>query len=97
MENGAKSVRAIISHGVLSGPAMERIGESVLKELVISDSLTKKESLELCEEDYSEDKCTDIINGCNKIKIISVTRQIGLAVKAIITETSYESLRGENK
>ena len=34
---------------------------------------------------------------CNKIKIISVTRQIGLAVKAIITEASYESLRGENK
>lgn len=39
MEAGAKSVRAIISHGVLSGPAYDRINESVLTELVISDSL----------------------------------------------------------
>lgn len=40
MDAGAKSVRAIISHGVLSGPAYDRINESVLTELVISDSLT---------------------------------------------------------
>jgi ribose-phosphate pyrophosphokinase len=38
----AKSVRAIISHGVLSGPAYQRIAKSSLTELVISDSLTSK-------------------------------------------------------
>jgi ribose-phosphate pyrophosphokinase len=39
IENGAKSVRAIISHGVLSGPAYNRIDDSMLTELIISDSL----------------------------------------------------------
>jgi len=39
IENGAKSVRAIISHGVLSGPAYDRIDNSILTELIISDSL----------------------------------------------------------
>lgn len=39
IEAGANRVRAIISHGVLSGKAYERIGESKLTELVISDSL----------------------------------------------------------
>jgi len=39
IEAGANKVRAIISHGVLSGKAYERIGESKLTELVISDSL----------------------------------------------------------
>jgi len=39
MEAGAKSVRAIISHGVLSGKAYKNISNSLLTELVISDSL----------------------------------------------------------
>jgi len=43
MENGANTVRAIISHGVLSGKAYENIGKSVLSELVVSDSLPVKE------------------------------------------------------
>lgn len=40
IEEGANSVRAIISHGVLSGPAYERIQDSKLTELVVSNSLT---------------------------------------------------------
>jgi ribose-phosphate pyrophosphokinase len=43
IENGAKSVMAIISHGVLSGNAYKNINSSVLKELIISDSLLKKD------------------------------------------------------
>ncbi|QHL87493.1 ribose-phosphate diphosphokinase [Nibribacter ruber] len=39
---GAKSVRAIATHGVLSGPAYERIENSVLEELVISDTIPLK-------------------------------------------------------
>ncbi|MCQ2346408.1 MAG: ribose-phosphate pyrophosphokinase [Paludibacteraceae bacterium] len=38
-ENGARSVRAILSHGVMSGPADQRIGESELTELVFTDSI----------------------------------------------------------
>ncbi|RTZ60275.1 MAG: ribose-phosphate pyrophosphokinase [Gammaproteobacteria bacterium] len=39
LSKGAKSVRACITHGVLSGPAVERINNSKLTELVITDSI----------------------------------------------------------
>jgi ribose-phosphate pyrophosphokinase len=79
MEAGANSVRAIISHGVLSGPALGRIEESVLKELIISDSL---------------DKGTGPIGlGMTKIKSISVATQIAYAVIAINSQSSYEGLK----
>jgi ribose-phosphate pyrophosphokinase len=79
MEAGANSVRAIISHGVLSGPALGRIEKSVLKELIISDSL---------------DKGTGPIGfGVTKIKSISVATQIAYAVIAINSQSSYEGLK----
>ena len=43
MERGAKSVRAIITHPVLSGPAYERISESKITELIITDTIPLKE------------------------------------------------------
>jgi len=43
MEHGAKSVRAICTHGVLSGPAYERIEESVLSEFIITDTIPLQE------------------------------------------------------
>ena len=39
LKKGAKSVRACITHGVLSGPAVERINNSKLTELVITDTI----------------------------------------------------------
>ena len=39
MEQGAKSVRAYCTHGVLSGNAIERIEQSALQELVITDTI----------------------------------------------------------
>jgi ribose-phosphate pyrophosphokinase len=41
-EKGANSVMAYATHGVLSGPAIERIKNSVLNELVISDTIPFK-------------------------------------------------------
>ena len=41
-EKGASSVMAYATHGVLSGPALERIKNSVLDELVISDTIPFK-------------------------------------------------------
>ena len=38
-EKGATTVRAYATHGVLSGPAIERIRDSVLEELIISDTI----------------------------------------------------------
>ena len=39
MENGAREVHAYITHGVLSGPAVERVSNSVMKSLVVTDSI----------------------------------------------------------
>ncbi|MEN9061472.1 MULTISPECIES: ribose-phosphate pyrophosphokinase [Ponticoccus] len=39
MDHGATEVHAYISHGVMSGPAVERITKSVLKTLVLTDSI----------------------------------------------------------
>ena len=45
LERGAKSVRAVCTHGILSGNAHERIENSSLEELIITDSIpSKKES-----------------------------------------------------
>jgi len=42
MEHGAKSVRAICTHAILSGPAYERIEESVLEELIVTNTIPAK-------------------------------------------------------
>ena len=44
MEKGAKSVRAIATHGVLSGKAYENLESSVLSEVLVSDSIKSKPS-----------------------------------------------------
>ena len=45
VEYGANSVRAICTHGVLSGPAYERIEDSVLTEFIITDTIPLKEDV----------------------------------------------------
>ncbi|MBV0911257.1 ribose-phosphate pyrophosphokinase [Anianabacter salinae] len=49
LENGASEVHAYISHGVLSGPAVERITKSVMKSLVITDSIAPSEHVRAAE------------------------------------------------
>ena len=39
IENGAKSVRAMVSHGMMSGPAVKNVMESLLTEIVFTDSI----------------------------------------------------------
>ena len=48
MENGASEVHSYITHGVLSGPAVERITNSVMKSLVITDSIAPTEAVKAC-------------------------------------------------
>ena len=38
-QNGARSVRAIASHGIMSGPANERVEASAIEEMVFTDSI----------------------------------------------------------
>ncbi len=44
-ENGAKSVRAVCTHPVLSGKAYENISNSVLEEIVVTDTIPLKENI----------------------------------------------------
>ncbi len=46
MENGATEVHSYITHGVLSGPAIERVENSVMKSLVITDSIEPTEAVQ---------------------------------------------------
>jgi len=43
MENGAKEVHSYITHGVMSGPAVERVTNSVMKSLVLTDTIEPTE------------------------------------------------------
>ena len=73
---GAKSIYAAIAHGVLSGPAIERLDKCVnLKELVITDSIPL---------DKSKDG--------KRIKVLSVAGLMGEAIKRIHNEESVSSL-----
>jgi hypothetical protein len=57
--------------------------------------LPKPDALKLCLKDYTELKCVKIRTGCNKIKQTSLAKQIGLAVSAINSHSSYEGLKKE--
>lgn len=76
MEEGAASVSAYITHGVLSGAALERIGNSSLKTLVITDSICPTEN----------------VQKLKNIKILSIAPLMAEAVKRIAEESSVSSL-----
>lgn len=76
MEAGAKEVHACCSHGVLSGPAIERIENSQIKSMVITDSVPLRGAA--CD--------------CAKIKVLSVAGILGEAIKRIHSEDSVSSL-----
>ncbi len=78
---GAASVRAIATHGVLSGPAIDRIKNSNLEELVITNSLPM----------------TEEARSLDKIKVLSIAPQLAETIEAIFKDRSVSELfRGEN-
>ena len=51
MSKGAKDVMVIVTHGILSGQAIERINKTIyLKEVVVSDSLPQEENMKNCDK-----------------------------------------------
>jgi ribose-phosphate pyrophosphokinase len=76
MKAGAKSVAAYVTHGVLSGPAVERVSNSVLTSLVVTDSIAQPEH---------------VMNTPN-IRILSVAPLCAEAIKRIAEESSVSSL-----
>jgi ribose-phosphate pyrophosphokinase len=76
MDSGAKRVMAACSHAVLSGPAISLINESLLEEVVTTDTIPLAEKAA----------------ACSKIKIISISKLLGEAIKRIHDESSVNSL-----
>jgi ribose-phosphate pyrophosphokinase len=77
VEHGAREVYACCAHPVLSGPAIARLENSVIKEVVVCNSIKLEE---------------DKINGTNKITVLSIAPLIGDAIIRIHEEESVSTL-----
>ena len=76
MESGATEVHSYITHGVLSGPAVERVQNSVMKSLVITDSIEP----------------TDAVREARNIRIVPTAPMFAQALLNIWNGTSVSSL-----
>ena len=76
LKNGATSVTAYITHGVLSGGAVTRISSSKLKELVITDSIQP----------------TTAVLSAPNIRVVSTDALLGEAISRTAQEQSVSSL-----
>jgi ribose-phosphate pyrophosphokinase len=75
-EAGAERVLACAVHGVLSGPALDRIEKSPLDQLIVTNSIPLRGEAQ----------------HCKKIVVLSVARLLGQAIRNIHEETSVSSL-----
>ena len=76
IKNGAKEVYACCTHGVLSGPAMDRLNASPIKELLVLDTIDMPEN----------------IKNNPKIKVMSVAKLIAKAIYTIYSDTSLSAI-----
>lgn len=76
MEHGAKEVHSYITHGVMSGPAVERVTNSVMKSLVLTDSIQP----------------TDAVSTAPNIRIVPTAPLFAQAILNIWHGTSVSSL-----
>jgi len=73
---GAIDVIACCTHPVLSGPALDRISSSVLKEVIVTDTIPLKQEAQ----------------SCDKIKLLSIAGLLSEAIKRIYYNESVSSL-----
>lgn len=76
MSEGATGVWSYATHGVLSGPAIERLTESALTEIVISDTIA----------------LTDHGKSCSKIRVLSIAPLVAEAIRRVYTGESLSTL-----
>lgn len=76
LEKGATEVYSYVTHGVLSGEAVERVNNSSLTKLVLTDSIEE----------------SDLVLKSDKIEVISISSLLGEAIKRISDEKSVSSL-----
>lgn len=77
-DNGAKRVLAACSHAVLSGPALDRINNSVLESVITTDTIPLEDKVKIC----------------GKLKVLSVSMLLADAIGRIHEESSVSSLFG---
>jgi len=75
-EKGAKAVKAYITHPVLSGPAIERLNESLIDELVVTNSIPLSKEAKKC----------------SKIRVISLANTIAECIKRLNNEESLSEM-----
>ncbi|MDH3287757.1 MAG: ribose-phosphate pyrophosphokinase [Betaproteobacteria bacterium] len=75
-KDGAERVLAYCTHAVLSGEAVERISESVLDEIVVTDTIPLRENAK----------------SCQKIRVLTVASLLAETVRRISNEDSVSSL-----
>ena len=76
INRGAKEVHVYITHGVLSGEAVEKIKKSKIKKLVITDTIDN----------------SDKVKKAKNIEILSIANLLGEAIKRISNSTSVSDL-----
>jgi ribose-phosphate pyrophosphokinase len=81
MDNGATSVYACASHAVLSGPAVENIKNSVIQEVVITNTIPLNAEADAARTEKG-----------GKISVLSIAGLIGRAIQANHEETSVSKL-----
>lgn len=81
MDSGASAVYACCSHPVFSGPAVQNILESCIREVVVTNTIPLSEAAQ---------KATTLCGG--KITVLSIAGLIGRAIQSIHEETSVSKL-----
>jgi ribose-phosphate pyrophosphokinase len=81
MENGATSVYACASHAVLSGPAVENIRNSVIQQVVVTNTIPLSAEADAARTEKG-----------GKITVLSIAGLIGRAIQANHEETSVSKL-----
>jgi ribose-phosphate pyrophosphokinase len=85
--NGAAAVYACATHAVLSGPAIDRIANSRLEQLVVTDTIPLRESAQKLTVPGN-----DPARKLTKIKVLSIAGLLGSAIENIHMETSVSTL-----
>ena len=85
--SGATAVYACASHAVLSGPAIDRIANSRLEQLVVTDTIPLREAAQKLTLPRS-----DAAQKLPKIKVLTIAGLLGAAIESIHMETSVSTL-----
>src|SRR5271166_6091290 len=85
--NGAAAVYACASHAVLSGPAIDRIANSRLEQLVVTDTIPLREAAQKLTVPGN-----DPAQKLPKIKVLTIAGLLGAAIESIHMETSVSTL-----